>query len=70
MDLVHRYLYSITKPEDRKRIDNVLLGRKMDTVIRIDERGIPIPDWWQDDEDTEGAAMSNMLTMRNWRKKR
>lgn len=70
MDLVHRYLYFITKPEDRKKIDNHLLGRKMDTVVRIDERGIPIPEWWQDDDDAENAAMSSMMTMRNWGRKR
>jgi hypothetical protein len=42
----------------------------MKAEIRIDERGIPIPDWWVDDDNAETGAMATMLSMKQWGKMR
>lgn len=66
MNLAHRYILSITDPKEHKKLNERLIGRIVKAEVRIDERGIPIPEWWTEDDDSETGAMATMLSMKQW----
>lgn len=52
---------------DRKKIDDVWFGESLATA-RVDDRGLTIPEWYDDGRSTENDAMSNVATMMSWRR--
>lgn len=69
MNLVHHYiLLSVEDADQRKQLNKDLTGFIGNAGrTRIDERGIPMPDWWDDSETTESAAMQSMYDMKAWK---
>lgn len=65
MNLVHHYILLSTKEEKHKEIDRILLEGRMGPVV--DDRGIPIPTWWDEDEENMDDVNQNMLAMGAWR---
>lgn len=55
--------------EKKNSVNNVLTGDITVTATRhrVDERGIPMPDWWDDSDTTQSSAIQNALTMKSWR---
>lgn len=59
LDLIHYFIIEHTeKTEDRKKITDRLTGRMSTQLQRVDDRGIPIPDWWDDSETTLDTVMN------------
>lgn len=65
MDLVHHYLLNISEEKRHPEIDRVLLEGRVGPAV--DDRGIPMPSWWVEDDENMDDATQNMLAMGSWR---
>lgn len=67
LDLAHRYALLIAdKPEDRERLNQVLLGPpRIRGVSLIDERaGFVPPAWWKGDAYASRSSLAAMMTLK------
>jgi hypothetical protein len=66
---VHRYVLTITREEEHEKITQRLTSERLGSLVayRVDDRGIPIPSWWDEDDTTASESMQTMFTMKSWR---
>jgi hypothetical protein len=61
-------LLRVEDPAQRKQLNKDLTGFIGNAGrIRVDERGIEMPDWWDDSDTTESTAMQSMFDMKSWK---
>lgn len=68
MDLTHHYIIVTTKEEHHREIDRIMLEGRMGPVV--DSRGIPMPAWWDEEEENDETmddVAVNMAAMGSWR---